>query len=92
MAGVDEVVARGYVDETRMGVTGGSGGGLLTNEIVTTIDRFAAAITQRCVSDWASMWYSSDFALFTPDLVPQGAVRGSGGLREALAGDAGSAA
>jgi dipeptidyl aminopeptidase/acylaminoacyl peptidase len=66
MAGVDVVVARGCVDETRMGVTGGSGGGLLTNEIVTTIHRFKAAITQRCVSDWASMWYSSDFALFTP--------------------------
>ena len=49
-----------------MGVTGGSGGGLLTNEIVTTIHRFRAAITQRCVSDWAAMWYSSDFALFTP--------------------------
>jgi dipeptidyl aminopeptidase/acylaminoacyl peptidase len=66
MAGVDLVVSRGYVDESRMGVTGGSGGGLLTNEIVTTSDRFSAAITQRCVSDWAAMWYSSDFALFTP--------------------------
>jgi len=31
-----------------------------------TIHRFRAAITQRCVSDWASMWASSDFALFTP--------------------------
>ena len=49
-----------------MGVTGGSGGGLLTNWIVTRNNRFAAAITQRCVSDWAAMWYSSDFALFTP--------------------------
>jgi dipeptidyl aminopeptidase/acylaminoacyl peptidase len=66
MAGVDAVIARGWVDETRMGVTGGSGGGLLTNEIITTIHRFRAAITQRCVSDWASMWASSDFALFTP--------------------------
>ncbi len=66
MAGVDEVVARGYVDETRMGVTGGSGGGLLTNWIVTRTNRFAAAITQRCVADWASMYYSSDFALFMP--------------------------
>ena len=31
MAGVDEVVKRGYVDPNRLGVTGGSGGGLLTN-------------------------------------------------------------
>ena len=65
MAAVDHVVARGYVDERRMGVTGGSGGGLLTNWIVTRTTRFRAAVTQRCVSDWATMYYTSDFALFT---------------------------
>ena len=31
MAGVDELIKRGYVDPKRLGVTGGSGGGLLTN-------------------------------------------------------------
>lgn len=66
MAAVDVVVARGYVDEARMGVTGGSGGGLLTNWIIARTNRFRAAITQRCVSDWASMYATSDFALFTP--------------------------
>lgn len=66
MAGVDFVIGKGYVDSARLGVTGGSGGGLLTNWIVTHTDRFAAAITQRCVSDWTSMWYSSDFAMFQP--------------------------
>jgi dipeptidyl aminopeptidase/acylaminoacyl peptidase len=65
MAGVDLLIARGWIDEKRMGVTGGSGGGLLTNWTVTQTKRFAAAITQRCVSDWASMWYSTDFTLFT---------------------------
>ena len=34
MAGVDESLKKGYIDETRMGVTGGSGGGLLTNWVV----------------------------------------------------------
>jgi dipeptidyl aminopeptidase/acylaminoacyl peptidase len=66
MACVDFVVARGYVDESRLGVTGGSYGGLMTNWIVTHTDRFAAAATQRCVSDWAGMWWSSDFAMFQP--------------------------
>jgi len=65
MSCVDFVVARGYVDESKMGVTGGSGGGLLTNWIITKTHRFAAAITQRCVADWAAMWASSDFALFS---------------------------
>ena len=66
MAAVDHVVARGYVDPSRMGVTGGSGGGLLTNWLITQTDRFAAACTQRCVSEWASMIYSADFAMFVP--------------------------
>jgi dipeptidyl aminopeptidase/acylaminoacyl peptidase len=65
MAAVDEVLKRGFVDEKRLGVCGGSGGGLLTNWIVTRTGRFAAAITDRCVADWASMYYSSDFTRFT---------------------------
>jgi dipeptidyl aminopeptidase/acylaminoacyl peptidase len=66
MAGVDAVIERGYVDPARVGVTGGSGGGLLTNWLITQTDRFAAAVTQRCVSDWASMYYSTDFSMFVP--------------------------
>jgi dipeptidyl aminopeptidase/acylaminoacyl peptidase len=63
---VDAIVARGYVDPKKLGVTGGSGGGLLTNWLVTQTDRFAAAATQRCVSDWASMMYACDFVSYTP--------------------------
>ncbi len=66
MSAVDHVIARGYIDEKRMGVTGGSGGGLLTNWVIAHTHRFAAAITQRCVSEWMTMWYSSDFAMFMP--------------------------
>jgi dipeptidyl aminopeptidase/acylaminoacyl peptidase len=54
------------VDEKRIGVTGGSGGGLLTNWPVTQDQRFAAAVTQRCVADWASFYYSADFTMFMP--------------------------
>jgi dipeptidyl aminopeptidase/acylaminoacyl peptidase len=66
MIGVDEVVKRGYVDETRMGVTGGSGGGLLTNWTMTQTSRFKAAVSQRSVADWAGFWYTADFSLFQP--------------------------
>jgi dipeptidyl aminopeptidase/acylaminoacyl peptidase len=64
MAGVDELVKRGYVDDKHMGVTGGSGGGLLTNWVVGHTDRFAAAVSQRDISDWAAWWYTADFTLF----------------------------
>ena len=66
MAGVDAVLKKGYIDEKQMGVTGGSGGGLLTNWVVTQTTRFKAAVSQRDISDWANFWYTADFTLFTP--------------------------
>ncbi|HZM88788.1 MAG TPA: S9 family peptidase [Blastocatellia bacterium] len=66
IAGVDEVVKRGYIDTTKMGVTGGSGGGVLTNWTVGHTTRFAAAVSQRSIADWAGFWYTADFTLFTP--------------------------
>jgi dipeptidyl aminopeptidase/acylaminoacyl peptidase len=67
MAGVDELIRRGYIDEKKLGVTGGSGGGLLTNWAITQTDRFAAAVSQRSIGDWAAWWYSADFTLFQPN-------------------------
>jgi dipeptidyl aminopeptidase/acylaminoacyl peptidase len=64
MAGVDEVLKRGYVDEKKLGVTGGSGGGVLTDWTITRTNRFAAAVSQRDISNWASWWYTADFTLF----------------------------
>jgi dipeptidyl aminopeptidase/acylaminoacyl peptidase len=66
MAGVDEVLKRGYVDAKKLGVTGGSGGGLLTNWVVGHTDRFAAAVSQRDIANWADWWYSADFTLYQP--------------------------
>jgi len=65
-AAIDTLVARGDADPKRLGITGGSGGGLLTNWIIAKDHRFAAAVTQRCVSDWMGMAWSADFAFFTP--------------------------
>jgi dipeptidyl aminopeptidase/acylaminoacyl peptidase len=64
MVGVDEILKRGYVDPKKLGVTGGSGGGVLTDWTVTQTDRFAAAVSQRDISNWASWWYTADFTLF----------------------------
>ena len=66
MAGVDEVVRRGGIDEKKLGVTGGSGGGLLTNWVVTHTDRFAAGVAQRDIASWTDWWYTADFTLFQP--------------------------
>ena len=66
MAGVDELLKRGYVDPKKLAVTGGSGGGVLTDWTITHTDRFAAAVSQRDISNWASWWYTADFTLFQP--------------------------
>ena len=66
MAGVDEVLKKGYVDASRLGVTGGSGGGLLTNWTITQTQRFKAAVSQRDIADWNGFWFTADFTLFQP--------------------------
>jgi dipeptidyl aminopeptidase/acylaminoacyl peptidase len=45
MAAVDDAVARGWADADRLGVTGWSYGGILTNHVITKTNRFKAAIT-----------------------------------------------
>ena len=67
MVGVDEILKAGYVDPKKLGVTGGSGGGVLTDWTITHTDRFAAAVSQRDISNWASWWYTADFTLFQPN-------------------------
>jgi dipeptidyl aminopeptidase/acylaminoacyl peptidase len=66
MAGVDELLKRGYIDDNKLGVTGGSGGGLLTDWTVTQTHRFAAAVAQRDITNWADWWYTADFRQFEP--------------------------
>jgi dipeptidyl aminopeptidase/acylaminoacyl peptidase len=60
MAGVDEVVSRGYVDEQNMFVYGCSGGGVLTSWVVGHTDRFAAASANCPVTNWLSFVGTTD--------------------------------
>src|SRR6266516_1101627 len=34
--------------------------------MVARTDRVYVSVTQRCLADWASMWFSSDFSMFFP--------------------------
>lgn len=44
-AGVDNLIARGYVDSERLGVGGWSYGGILTNYVITQTTRFKGAVS-----------------------------------------------
>ena len=61
MAGVDALLQKGYIDEQRIGVTGGSYGGFMTNWLIGHNDRFKAAVTDRSVTNLASDFGSCDF-------------------------------
>ncbi|MGF9696003.1 prolyl oligopeptidase family serine peptidase [Paenibacillus sp. MABNR03] len=52
-----------HLDESRLGVGGGSYGGVMTNWIVAHSNRFKAAVTQRCISNWLSMYGTSDIGI-----------------------------
>ena len=55
MNGVDAALAKySWVDPDRLGVTGGSYGGYLTNWIVSHTNRFKAAVTLRSISNFIS--------------------------------------
>jgi dipeptidyl aminopeptidase/acylaminoacyl peptidase len=60
MAGVDFVTDHYRIDTRRMGVTGYSYGGFLTNWIITQTDRFAAAVTGAGISNWISDYGTAD--------------------------------
>ena len=60
MAGVDEALRRfSWIDQARMGVTGGSYGGFMTNWIITQTPRFKAAVAVASVSNLISFYSTS---------------------------------
>lgn len=59
-AGVDAVIAKGYVDPEQLYVTGGSGGGVLTCWVIGHTTRFRAAVTVYPVINWYSFVLTAD--------------------------------
>lgn len=60
MDGVDSVLARGFINEQELFITGGSGGGVLTTWTIGHTDRFAAAVAVNPVINWYSFVLNAD--------------------------------
>jgi dipeptidyl aminopeptidase/acylaminoacyl peptidase len=60
MRAVDLAVRRPDVDSTRLGVTGGSYGGVMTAWVTVKTQRFKAAQADRMIANWWSWYGSSD--------------------------------
>ena len=65
MTALDQLIERtGFVDESRMGIAGGSYGGYTTNWAIGHTDRFAAAVAMRSISNLVSMYAQNDIVLW----------------------------
>lgn len=65
-----DVVLQTYpkIDSKRIGVTGGSYGGFMTNWIIGHTKRFVCAVSQRSISNWLTFSLLSDIGIiFGPD-------------------------
>jgi dipeptidyl aminopeptidase/acylaminoacyl peptidase len=60
MLWADYMKSQPYIDTQKMGVTGGSYGGYMTLWIIGHTNQFKSAVAQRVVSNFVSMWGSSD--------------------------------
>ena len=61
---VDYVVEKYPIDKNRLGVTGGSYGGYMTNWIIGHTDRFKCAVSQRSISNWISKFGTTDIGYY----------------------------
>lgn len=64
MVFTDKILSEYPIDEKKVGVTGGSYGGFMTNWIVSHTQRFAAAATQRSITNWISFYGTSDIGYY----------------------------
>ena len=64
MTGVDHVINEGFVDGDRMAKMGWSGGGHMTNKIITHTNRFKAASSGAGAVNWISMYAQSDVRIY----------------------------
>jgi dipeptidyl aminopeptidase/acylaminoacyl peptidase len=71
LAAVDDVIEQGLADPDRLGVGGWSYGGILTNYVITSTDRFAGAVSGASGALWVAnyghdhyqRWYEGEFGL-----------------------------
>lgn len=65
MTAIDGVINdHSFVDASQLFVTGGSYGGFMTNWIITQTNRFKAAVSQRSMSNFVSMFGTSDIGYY----------------------------
>jgi dipeptidyl aminopeptidase/acylaminoacyl peptidase len=65
LSGVDNLVAKGWVDRNRVACMGWSQGGYISAFLTASSDRFVAISVGAGISDWATYYYNTDITPFT---------------------------
>src|SRR3981081_1984592 len=65
MSGVDSLIARGIVDESKLGSMGWSQGGYISAFLTTNTDRFKAISVGAGISNWMTYYVNTDITPFT---------------------------
>ncbi|MCL4410869.1 MAG: S9 family peptidase [Gammaproteobacteria bacterium] len=60
MSGIDALIAKGFIDESNLFITGGSAGGIATAYAIGLTDRFNAAVATNPVINWVSKVLTAD--------------------------------
>lgn len=68
---VEDALSLGFIDRKRLGVTGGSYGGYMTNKLIGRTDYFRAAVTQRCLVNPAVSYGTGDMGFINYGAVPR---------------------
>lgn len=68
---VEDAISLGFIDRQRLGVTGGSYGGYMTNKLIGRTEYFRAAVTQRCLVNPAVSYGTGDMGFINYGTVPE---------------------
>lgn len=66
-----DAIGCGFIDEKRVGVTGGSYGGYMTNKLIGRTKHFAAAVTQRSLINPATSYGTGDIGFVSAREIPE---------------------
>ena len=65
LSGVDYLIAKGWVDKSKVACMGWSQGGYISAFLTTSTDRFVAISVGAGISNWATYYYNTDITPFT---------------------------
>ncbi len=65
LSGVDYLIAKGWVDKSKVACMGWSQGGYISAFLTTSSDRFVAISVGAGISNWATYYYNTDITPFT---------------------------